>query len=111
MRLKLGSEPLQQFFLGQSEILVVRFQVIPAIDDVLAVEIVFGNEIGVLHQRQERKTLSLWQVVPVIAFLRELVLERDHQHHRAQAFQLQQPLAGNFPAGPAPFSPAVPGTK
>ena len=55
MRLRAGQEPFEQFFLAEAEVFVVRFQVIAAVEDVVAAEVFRRDEVGVFHQRQEGK--------------------------------------------------------
>ena len=46
-------EARQQFILAEREIFMVSFQVIAAVNDVVAAEVFRLEEVGVLHQRQE----------------------------------------------------------
>ncbi len=64
-------ETFQQLFLAEVEILVLGFQIIANINDVLAAEVFRRDEIGMLYQRQEGEAGRLGQVVPVIAFFRK----------------------------------------
>jgi hypothetical protein len=72
-----GREAVEEFPVGEAEVVVLRRQVIAAVDQVVAAEVLGRDEVGVLAQGQEGEAGLLGQVVPVVAVRAERLGERQ----------------------------------